>query len=187
MVFKTLEGLLLAFFEPFETLKNSCYFNQQVGKQKICNYYTDKPEGRLRVQVQLRVRLGIISNTTSIIRPFLPQREDDDCMDFYRAFMLALLTSWWNLGDLKADKDTWEGAFLQFEASTSQKARNVMAGIQYYYDCASATHCKEDLMDGQGLEWNDNAHVDVEQAKSESSGQQVGNAVELLVKMMSNL
>jgi len=54
--------------------------------------------------------------------------------------MLALLRPWQCLDEIKSQDESFGTAFLTFDETTSESARNVMAGVQYYYECKNATY-----------------------------------------------
>lgn len=64
--------------------------------------------------------------------------------------MLALLVPWRSIHDLKTDNISWDEAFNGFVQVTGQHEKNVLAAIEYYYECkAAAAARKEDHGDGQ--------------------------------------
>ena len=48
--------------------------------------------------------------------------------------MLALLKPWRDLRQLKIESESWEFAFTTFLGSASQRAKDVIAGSQYFYE-----------------------------------------------------
>jgi hypothetical protein len=80
----------------------------------------------------------------SIIGPFFPSRDNPEQRLYYYASMLAILSPWRNIDELKSEENTWEEEFEEFVSGASRKATNILAGIQYYYDCQSASQCMED-------------------------------------------
>jgi hypothetical protein len=74
----------------------------------------------------------------SIVGPYFPRQDDPDQRNYYCASMLALLVPWRNLRELKGPMESWEHAFLRFKDAATPRIIEILAGIQYYYDCASA-------------------------------------------------
>lgn len=52
--------------------------------------------------------------------------------------MLALLSPWRDLKDIMAGFNDFETAFMSFSESASQSDKDILAGVQYYYDCKAA-------------------------------------------------
>jgi hypothetical protein len=63
--------------------------------------------------------------------------------------MLALLVPWREISMLKEDNTTWQEAFNNFYGLVGQHEKNVLAAIQYYYECKStaATRREGDVGD----------------------------------------
>jgi len=55
--------------------------------------------------------------------------------DMHRASMLMLLKPWRNLQELKGNMETFEDAYNCFMAQADKKIHQVVANIQYYYEC----------------------------------------------------
>ena len=59
--------------------------------------------------------------------------------------MLLLLKPWCNIQtDLKLPSQTWSEAFKTFLASTSKKCKDIVAGIQYFYEACTSTEDKRE-------------------------------------------
>jgi hypothetical protein len=74
--------------------------------------------------------------------------------------MLSLLKPWRGLADLKAPDTSWASAFEAFSQTTSRRNRDILSGIQYYYDCRSAAESESekspegpDSIEFQGQDW----------------------------------
>ena len=78
------------------------------------------------------------STLPNIVGPFFPQPNDPTCRSLYCASMLALLFPWRDLQDIKAGFSSFEAAFVSFSEAASQTDRDVLASVQYYYDCKAA-------------------------------------------------
>ncbi|KAF8529441.1 hypothetical protein JB92DRAFT_2554870, partial [Gautieria morchelliformis] len=74
----------------------------------------------------------------NVIGRWFPRRDDPDIQPLYCASMLALLTPWWNLTELIQPNESWERAFDKFMATASKRIHDIIAGIQYYYDCGDS-------------------------------------------------
>jgi hypothetical protein len=96
-------------------------------------------EGHSRKSTHIRVVRNKNHKTLpSIIGPFFPRRDDKEHYDFYCASMLSLLKPWRHIQKLKDDDESWENAFNKFIKDAPPKVHNILAGIQYYYDCKAA-------------------------------------------------
>ncbi|KAG1772013.1 hypothetical protein EV702DRAFT_951611, partial [Suillus placidus] len=73
-----------------------------------------------------------------IVGPFFP-RNDPRCQELYCASILALLLPWCSIKDLRTDFESWDNVFTNFLIHASSQDKDVIAGIQYYYDCKTAT------------------------------------------------
>jgi hypothetical protein len=78
------------------------------------------------------------STLPNIVGPFFPCPNDPSCRTLYCASMLALLFPWRDLLDIKSGFTSFETAFESFSEAASQTDRDILAGIQYYYDCKAA-------------------------------------------------
>ena len=76
----------------------------------------------------------------NFIGHIFPWSDNSDITDFYCACMLLLLKPWRNPAvDLKSPEETWSEAFSQFLSLVSKKSKDIIAGIQYFYEsCAAA-------------------------------------------------
>ncbi|KIK80329.1 hypothetical protein PAXRUDRAFT_36220 [Paxillus rubicundulus Ve08.2h10] len=98
-------------------------------------------------------------NTLSdVVRPFFPRPNNASTENLYFASMLALLRPWSHLQDIKNGHGDFCSSFDAFRATASQVAVNIMAGIQYYYECKNAAkvqHKDESLSTSRdkGRDW----------------------------------
>jgi hypothetical protein len=104
------------------------------------NYLEDHPKHETHCRV---VRCKGHNTLPSIVGPFFPRRDNPEQRQYYCASMLALLSPWRQLDELKAEESTWEELFKEFVAGASQETINVLEGIQYHYDCRSASEREE--------------------------------------------
>ena len=74
----------------------------------------------------------------NFIGHFFPCSDDPDIREFYCASMLLLLKPWREVTDLKPPSQTWSQAFDAFLSTAPQKAKDIIAGIQYFYEARTA-------------------------------------------------
>lgn len=75
----------------------------------------------------------------NFIGRYFPRADDDDTREFYCACMLLLLKPWRDVRfDLKASSQSWTTAFDMFVSRAPQKAKDIMSGIQYFYESRTA-------------------------------------------------
>ena len=78
-------------------------------------------------------------NLPNFIGRWFPQSDEGETRPFYCASTIALLKPWRNLKtDLKPPDQTWEGAFEDFLDHASWRDKRIIAGLQYFHECASA-------------------------------------------------
>jgi hypothetical protein len=56
--------------------------------------------------------------------------------DLFRASMLMLLKPWRDLNNLKSDMETFENTYDLFYMETNEKCHQVIANVQYYFECS---------------------------------------------------
>ncbi|KAH7924255.1 hypothetical protein BV22DRAFT_1047590 [Leucogyrophana mollusca] len=140
-------------------------------------YMEEHPKHRSHRRV---VRCKGHNTLPNVVGPFPPRRDDPHHKNLYYAAMLSLLTPWRSLDDLLAGYDSWEEAFSVFANVASQWDKDIMAGVQYYYDCKSATmmsrhHDTDNTEDGQ---WSQQSQC-INGHDSEDDESENGIAVEL--------
>jgi hypothetical protein len=74
----------------------------------------------------------------NIVGRWFPRRDVEEEEDFYFASILAFLKPWRNLTHLKNDSRTWKEEGLLFVEGATTSQRDVIAGMQYYYDSKHA-------------------------------------------------
>jgi len=67
-----------------------------------------------------------------------------ELQEYYHASMLALLTPWRHVEELKPDNGTFKGAFDDFVAKASPATIRIMENIQYQYKCLDSAKKKRD-------------------------------------------
>ncbi|KAF8529413.1 hypothetical protein JB92DRAFT_2633518, partial [Gautieria morchelliformis] len=85
----------------------------------------------------------------NIIGRYFPRRDDAEVEDFYCASMLALLKPWRSLHSLKSNLITWWQAFDTFHEAALERMRDIIANIQYNYDCEDAVSNEQDSSRGE--------------------------------------
>jgi hypothetical protein len=135
--------------------------------QRAC-YMSSHPKFDSHIRIRRANNHNYLPN---IIGRWFPERDDADGEEFYYASMMAMLRPWRHLQDLKLEDRTWKEEGLQFLATATEKERNIIAGMQYYYDSKTTAHRRnEDLTvdeRGQGedidmLDENRNGEIDCE-------------------------
>ncbi|KAF8120371.1 hypothetical protein EV363DRAFT_1084217, partial [Boletus edulis] len=99
------------------------------------SYLPDHPKHLTHRRV---VRTPGHSALPNIIGPFFPNAKDESTEDLYCASMLTLLRPWRKLEDIKGHQDSFRNAFNQFMKKATPTDRDIICGIQYYYDCRNA-------------------------------------------------
>jgi hypothetical protein len=114
-------------------------------------------EGHPKANTHLRIQRSKNHNyMPNVIGPWFPRRDSIDDEDYYFASVLALLRPWRHIGDLKGDHQTWKDEGLHFLETATRNQRDVIAGMQYYYDSKSAAqHRNEDNEDVMSNEMMD--------------------------------
>ena len=75
----------------------------------------------------------------NFIGRFFPRADDPDIREFYCACMLLLLKPWRSIcTDLKHPTQSWEEAFNTFLSHTSKHTKDMISGIQYFYEARAA-------------------------------------------------
>lgn len=88
-----------------------------------------------KYETHFRVERSDFHNTLpSIVGPWFPRHDDSRHPNLYFASMLALLSPWRQLRCLKTGSHSWEEEYNLWLANTSERNRDVISGIQYYYD-----------------------------------------------------
>ena len=78
-------------------------------------------------------------------QPWFPKRDDVHLdQDLYFASVLALLKPWRDLKFLKSIEKTWEQEFNLFLHQASQQEKDIIAGLQYYYESKSLANNQDD-------------------------------------------
>jgi hypothetical protein len=77
---------------------------------------------------------------------WFPRRDVVEDEDFYFASVLVFLRPWRNIQQLKGENKTWKEEGLSFLETATTGQRDVIAGMQYYYDSKTAAqHQNEDI------------------------------------------
>ena len=86
----------------------------------------------------------------NIIGSWFPRRDDENTYDGFCAAMLVLLKPWRNMScDLKPNDTSWAAAFEAFEHRASDAEQVVIAGAQYFHECATAAAADHAQQEGQ--------------------------------------
>lgn len=93
----------------------------------------------------------------NVIGQWFPRRDVEEDEDFYFASILVFLRPWRDMRRLKQEHRTWKEEGLRFLETATTGERDVIAGMQYYYDSKAAAEHEDD-------------DVDVEMSNDESDG-----------------
>jgi hypothetical protein len=119
-------------------------------------YLASHPKHNTHIRIQ---RSEHHNNLPNLVGPWFPKRDDiHNDNDFYYASLLALLKPWRDLKSLKSVGQTWEQEFERFLQQMSHSEKNVIAGLQYYYQSKNVaeSHDKTREMEGEQLENEEN-------------------------------
>ena len=86
----------------------------------------------------------------NVIGRWFPRRDVVDDEDFYFASLLSLLRPWRDLQQLCREGRTWREEGLNFLEMATTEQRDVIAGMQYYYDSKHAAQYRNDEGDDEG-------------------------------------
>jgi hypothetical protein len=67
---------------------------------------------------------------------WFPRSDDHDCHPLYCASILALLTPWRDIVELKHPDESFDLALGRFLANTSSRMRDIIENIQYFHECS---------------------------------------------------
>ena len=89
--------------------------------------------------------------------------DNDHERDLFRGSMLLLLKPWRDLHELKGATETFENAFDRFISQADEKARRVVANVQYYFECSDGAKAERKKKNAeQGTPNNDEANADID-------------------------
>jgi hypothetical protein len=74
----------------------------------------------------------------NFVSTWFPRNDVTEIHDFYCACMLALLSPWREIGDLKDSNQTFKQAFDKFTSTADQSIMDIMANIQYPHKCSNS-------------------------------------------------
>jgi hypothetical protein len=74
----------------------------------------------------------------NIVGPWFPRRDVIEDEEFYFASILTLLRPWRDIRQLRGEDKTWKEEGIGFLETATTNERDVIAGMQYYYDSKSA-------------------------------------------------
>lgn len=69
--------------------------------------------------------------------------------------ILALLRPWRNLQELKVGNKTWKDEGLTFLQTATRRQLNIVAGMQFFYNCKSKAQTRDDDASNDGNENDD--------------------------------
>ncbi|KAF8424996.1 hypothetical protein L210DRAFT_798930, partial [Boletus edulis BED1] len=74
----------------------------------------------------------------NFVGQFLPSSKDPSQRALHCASMLALLVPWRRIQDIITNEGTWEERYDEFLSRASQEEKDIIAGVDYYYECRTA-------------------------------------------------
>jgi hypothetical protein len=74
----------------------------------------------------------------NFIGEWFPRSDVPELQEYYHASMLALLTPWMNIGQLKHNDQTFQEAFESFLSTADTHTLDIIDNIQYHYECADS-------------------------------------------------
>jgi hypothetical protein len=132
---------------------------------RLANLRSNYHEGHPKHDTHSRVVHSKGHNTLpSVVGPFFPRADNPEQRLYYYVSMLAILSPWRNIDELKTDEHTWQEEFEGFVSGASQKTTNALAGIQYHYDCQSASQRLQEMggnvdsnctRETENIQWNE--------------------------------
>ena len=185
--FNVLEFFVNTYEESISTTSESMDIDEKVQessqrkgrpKHDRVSYQSNHPKYG---QVQRVIRPIGHHNLPNFIGQYFPRRNEPQTYDFYCASMMMLLKPWRVLEkDLKSSNETWSDAFDSFMASSegrSRRTHDIIAGIQYFYDCESAAsvdegdkQMSEDIREREnGPEYHFGAEEDIDNLANEDN------------------
>jgi hypothetical protein len=115
------------------------------------DYLTNHPKVNSHIRIQRTENHNYLPN---IVGQWFPRRDRLEEEDFYYAAILALLRPWRELQELKGENRSWKEEGLSFLQRASEKDLDIVAGLQYYYDCKmkGQSHYEDSNDDENGVE-----------------------------------
>jgi hypothetical protein len=80
----------------------------------------------------------------NFVGEWFPRNDVPELQEYYHASMLALLTPWRHVEELKPDNGTFKGAYDDFVAKASPATIRIIENIQYQYECSDSAKKKRD-------------------------------------------
>jgi hypothetical protein len=74
----------------------------------------------------------------NFVGDWFPRNDVPELQDIYHASMLALFTPWTDISNLKLPSQTFKQAFDNFFNTASDTTKNMVANIQYQYECSDS-------------------------------------------------
>ncbi|KAG1790366.1 uncharacterized protein HD556DRAFT_1310754 [Suillus plorans] len=133
-------------------------WNVEASSMKILfvHYYQNEVDAKVNIAITCQsiqslthrrvVRSEGHNTLPDIVGPFFPQN-DPKHRELYCTSILTLLPPWHSIKDLRNNFESWDDMFTDFLIHTSSQNKDVIAGIQYYYNCkttADDSHICED-------------------------------------------
>jgi len=109
----------------------------------------------------------------NFVGDWFPRNDVRELQDFYHASMLALLSPWRDIANLKQPDQTFAQAFQQFLDHADPHTRDVVNNIQYYHECSDSAHTKRQAQAADSAQQP--IYNDEDSEPSESDGRNANN------------
>ncbi|KAG1828767.1 hypothetical protein DFJ58DRAFT_737630 [Suillus subalutaceus] len=114
-------------------------------KRTDCHLYLPYKEGTSHTRHMCAVRRNNHDVIPHIPGQWFPHADDPECHPFYCASMLALLTPWRNIVDVKKTDEGFTSAFERFMLNASLTSCDIVNNIQYFHECSDKAKERESV------------------------------------------
>ena len=130
------------------------HMTSHIGRTKNpqAKYLSNHPKFESHIRIQRGNNHNYLPN---FIGQWFPRRDRIDKEDYYYAVILALLRPWRNLQELKVGNKTWKDEGLTFLQTATRRQLNIVAGMQFFYNCKSKAQTRDDDASNDGNENDD--------------------------------
>ena len=101
---------------------------------------------------------------------WFPARDDPERKDLFEACMLAILTPWRQLSDLKHPSETFQQAFARFWDNAPESVRKTVRNIEFYHECSKSAQNRRESFQADFQKGCDGSAFDQAQADEPESG-----------------
>ncbi|KAG1889422.1 hypothetical protein F4604DRAFT_1915296 [Suillus subluteus] len=114
-------------------------------KRNDCHLYLAYKEGTSHTGHICIVRHDNHDVIPHIPGQWFPHADNLECHPFYCASMLALLTPWRDIIQLKKADESFISAFKHFMVNASPSSRDIVNNIQYFHECSDKAKERESV------------------------------------------